>query len=122
MNTSLLSTILRVGLAFAFLVPGVTAFISPGEWLSFIPAPLMELLGGHLELAGYLFAAFELIVAGALLFMKDPRIPAYIATAVLFAIVLAHITSYAIFLVVFRDVSIAFLGIALISIHTPNNQ
>lgn len=114
-----LSLTLRVALAFAFLVPGITAFIVPDQWLSFIPNFLMNVLGNYIEVFGYLFGLFEITVASGILLLKDPRIPAGIAVAVLGLIVIMR---YDLFFELFRDLSIAGLGIALIVLHTPTHK
>lgn len=105
----LISYLLRVAIAFAFLYPPVSAYLNPTAWIWFVPDFVEIFLPKEIFL--YAFSIFEILVALGVLFMKNPIIPALGAALALAAIV---VIDWAAFDIVFRDISILLSAIALV--------
>lgn len=100
---------LRLGVAFAFLYPPVSALLNPFAWIGYFPSFLLDLpISEELLLHG--FGVVEVIIGVWILFGKDVFYPCLIATAMLAAIVLFNLPQMD---VVFRDISIALAALAL---------
>jgi len=99
---------LRIGLAFALLYPPVNALIDPSTWIGYFPAFTRGFVSDVTLL--HLFGAAEVVIA--IWILSGWRIfwPSTVAAAMLIAIVVFNTSS---FQVVFRDVSIAAMAIAL---------
>ena len=108
-NTTTISYVLRIGIAFAFLYPPIAAFLDPAGWIWFVPSFIEVLLPRELFLQ--LFGVFEILVALGVLFMKNPTTPAVFAALTLCAII---ILDWSAFDIVFRDIPILLSAIALI--------
>lgn len=100
--------ILRIGLAFAFLYPPLDALVDPYSWLGYFPSFMHGIVPDIVLLHG--FGVLEASIALWLLSGYRIRIPAIIATLVLLAIVFFDRSNFE---VVFRDLSIAAIGLAL---------
>lgn len=114
-----ISWLLRVGIAFSFLYPAIDGFFHPNTWMGFLPTWSIGLFGIAPETLLLFFAIGEILIALGLLFLKDPRIPAYAAAIILAAIVIVDFSAFAI---VFRDISIMLMAIALIVLHQPADR
>lgn len=101
--------VLRVGAAFAFLYPPVRAIYDPVSWLGYFPHTVRALPIDSLVLL-HGFGAIEVILALWLLSGRRIKIPAVIMTFMLLAIVVLNIPEMDI---VFRDISIALMTLAL---------
>lgn len=100
---------LRVGAAYAFLYPPIAALSDPVSWFSYFPGFIRDLpLDPSLILHG--FGAIEVLLALWLLFGRNIRIPAALATVLLLGIVAFNTAQMD---VVFRDLSIALMTFAL---------
>lgn len=99
---------LRVGLAFAFLYPAISAFASPLTWQGFIPFWMIGLVNVKIFLLVY--SSFEILLAILLLLGKQLFTVSIICVLILFLIVIFNFSAMEI---VFRDVSLAFAAIAL---------
>ncbi len=104
--------VLRLGLAFAFIYPAVSAFIEPSNWIGFIPTFIRNLVSADIFLAFYSIA--ELIIGAGILLSKNPFYYAVSGAIVLGAIVILNIGSFDL---VFRDVSIIGMAVALIMLN-----
>lgn len=106
--------ILRIGLAFAFLYPPIDAIFDPLSWIGYFPSFVRGYLPDIALLHGFGF--FEVVIA--LWLLSGWRIfwPSLAAAAALFAIV---IFNHAQFEVVFRDLSIMSIAIALALSRCP---
>lgn len=102
--------LLRLGLAFAFIYPAVDAIFDPYAWSGYFPTFVLRLAGSGELLLLHLFGALEVALALWILFGKNIRVPSSIAAIVLLAIVAVNPSQFPI---LFRDVSIAFMAIAL---------
>ena len=113
---------LRVGAAFAFLYSPLRAIVDPVSWLSYFPQFVRELPVDPLVLL-HGFGIIEIALALWILFGRNVRVPAMIATSVLLAIVAFNVADIDI---VFRDISIALMTVALVFWpkveYSPTNQ
>ncbi len=100
--------LLRVGLAFVFLYAAMAAFITPDNWVGYLPHFLTSHFSAHTLLDG--FSVFQVILAGWLLSGIYVRYAALVCAAMLIGIV---ITSPSQFLITFRDVGLIFMALAL---------
>lgn len=103
-------TILRIGLAFAFLYPAVAALYDADSWLGYFPQFIRELPLSPEILLGT-FGLLELLIAVWILSGYKIRIPALLAAGILIAIVVFNTGTLD---VVFRDISIAAMAVALV--------
>ena len=105
---ALTSFILRTGLAVVFLYAGIAAFISPNNWIGYIP----EFIGNFITKAFILtiFSAYEVILALWLLSGKKQFIASIFSSITLICIIIANIT---ILDIVFRDIAILLMAVAL---------
>ncbi len=104
--------ILRVGLAFAFLYPAISSLIVPSDWIGFVPMVVRDLVDGNLFL--FVFSVIEILVALGILFFRNPFYPALFGGLILVFTILFNFGS---FVLIFRDVSILAMVLALVSIH-----
>src|SRR3989344_1717535 len=103
----IISLLLRLSLAFAFIYAAVSIFISPENWIGFVPAFI-----GNIERAYALqaHAVFDLIIGLWLLTNKETFYASVLAALNLFAIVIVNLSQLDI---VFRDISLFIVAIAL---------
>ncbi len=99
---------LRVGLAFAFLYPPLNALVDPNSWIGYFPWFTRGIVPDEVLL--HAFGVVEAIIALWLLSGWRIFIPSILATAMLVGIVVFNIPN---FQVVFRDLSIAAMSLAL---------
>jgi uncharacterized membrane protein YphA (DoxX/SURF4 family) len=114
-SKQLVSLILRISLAFAFVFPAVNAIFDPSSWLGYFPPFLLGVIDDTLLL--HSFGALEVVLALWLLSGWKIKIPATLMALMLLAIVMFNLTQ---FQVVFRDLSI--LGIALALVCMPTQK
>lgn len=101
--------ILRIGAAFAFLYPAYAAFIDPVSWAAYFPS-FVRSLPVHETVVLQGFGLIEIVLALWVLWGRRIRIPASLMTFTLLAIVAVNLSQFD---VVFRDISIACLTLAL---------
>lgn len=117
MSSKYISFTLRLALAFAFLYPPVAAFLFPDNWIWFVPDIVQQFMPKLLFMQ--LFGVFEILVAGAILYMKNPTLPTLFACLTLAAIIVLNASAFD---VTFRDVSILLAGIALVMMHSGQGR
>jgi len=100
---------LRIGVAFAFLYPPVAAISDPVSWFAYFPAFIRDLPMPH-EVILHGFGILEAAIAVWILSGKRLFVPSALATALLLAIVATNLPNFD---VVFRDLSIACMSLAL---------
>ncbi len=117
-NPKLAHLLLRTGVAFAFLYPPIAAISDPTSWISYFPSFIRELgIDEMLLLHG--FGVIEAVIALWILSGHKIRIPAMLATLTLVAIV---VLDYRDFAVLFRDLSIAAMALALVVWPTAKEE
>lgn len=110
--------LLRLGVAFAFLYPPVNAVIDPYSWVSYFPSFLRDLPIGEMVLL-HIFGAVEVVIGLWILWGKRLFVPSVAAFVVLALIVLANLGD---FQVLFRDISIAAMALALAVLNRPKQE
>lgn len=107
--------ILRIGLAFAFLYPPLDAIVDPYSWLGYFPAWMHGYVPDMVLL--HSFGTIEIIIA--LWLLSGCRIfwPSCIALLMLLAIVIFDGSGQ--FEILFRDLTIASIALALAVAHFP---
>jgi hypothetical protein len=106
-----ISLLLRIGVAFAFLYPAVSAVFVPDAWIGYFPPFLLDLFSGREGLLLHAFGVSEAIIGLWILSGRNIFIPSALATLYLVAIVLVNFSQLDI---VFRDISIALMALTLV--------
>lgn len=102
--------LLKLGIAFAFLYPAISAFVDPSAWIGYVPQWIDSFIPRETFLP--IFSAFEIIVALGVLFWNR-TLPSIVAGVMLVSIVALNKNEFS---VVFRDLSIACMAFALASL------
>src|SRR3989344_2925364 len=106
-KNKLVSFILRSGLAIVFLYAGIAAFITPTNWIGFIPNVVEYVIPKTMFLT--IFSSYEILLALWLLSNKKAFYSSIVASLTMVAIVIPNILAFDI---VFRDIAILFMAIA----------
>jgi uncharacterized membrane protein YphA (DoxX/SURF4 family) len=106
--------LLRLGVAFAFLYPPANAILDPYAWIGYFPAFLDGLMPDQLLL--HVFGLVEVVIGLWILSGRNIFIPCLVAFGLLVLIVVFNLGD---FQVLFRDVSIALMALALAVAHRP---
>ena len=101
-------TILRWGLAFVFFYAAIASLVTPQDWIGYIPEFLRGLLPGNLFLI--LFSIFEIILASFLFIGKKIVYASLIAAVALVGVTIVNFNQLD---VLFRDVGLAMMALAL---------
>lgn len=107
--------ILRIGLAFAFLYPAISAYFNPFAWIGYFPPFILELFGNGTILL-HTFGAVEIIIALWLLWGKNIFYPSVAALLMLLGIVIFNFSQMD---VLFRDLGIAAIALVLALWSSP---
>ena len=107
-NPHLPSTLLRLGLAFAFLYAGVSSILQPSDWIGFLPEFLRNV--SFVDTLLLVFSIFEIFLAFWLLSGKATFYAALVSLAMMLGIIAS---APGLLIVTFRDVTIAFSAAAL---------
>lgn len=97
-----------MGVAFAFLFPPINAIFNPYSWIGYFPKFIQGYVPDLVLLHG--FGVIEVILALWILSGRKIFFPALIATIMITAIVLFNLNNFE---VLFRDLSIAMMALAL---------
>lgn len=100
--------LLRVGVAFAFLYPPINALSNPDSWIGYFPKFIHGLAPDAVLLHG--FGLIEVVIALWILSGKKIFWPSLAAALMLVTIVLSNLNNFEI---LFRDLSIAAMALAL---------
>lgn len=100
--------LLRLGLATVFLYASLSAFVSPHDWVGYLPHFLTALVPATFLLT--IFSSIELLLAVWLLSGVYVRWAALVAALLLFGIVVSNVTLLPIS---FRDIGLLFAALAL---------
>lgn len=107
--------LLRLGVAFAFIYPAVAAFFDPTAWIGFFPISIRDIFPSDIILLS-VFGISEIVIALWILSGKHIFFPSILASIYLILIILFNAP---IFDILFRDVSILFMTLALATLHYP---
>ena len=107
-NLHLAQILLRVGLACVFLYAGIAAFITPTDWIGFIPN-FLEVISER-EVLLPIFSIFEIIVGLWLLLGKGLFWSSSLSSAAILGII---ITNLSLIDLTFRDIGLFFSSLAL---------
>lgn len=110
--------VLRVGLAFAFLYPAIAAWFNPFAWVGYFPPFILTMAFGHDIVLLHIFGITEILIALWILFGRRIFIPSFLAALYLVGIILFNLTQMD---VIFRDISILAIAIALMFTHTDTH-
>ncbi len=111
-NQKTTDVLLRLGVAFAFLYPSIDAFSNPDSWIGYFPHFLKGYVPDLVLL--HTFGAVEIVLALWILSGKKIFLPSLVAAGMLVAIVAFNLNGME---VVFRDLSIAAMALALAVSH-----
>lgn len=100
---------LRLGLAFVFAYAAISAFVTPRDWVGFLPTMMTDIVDADLLLK--FFSTFELLLAAWLLSGVYVRLAGLVSALMMIGIV---VTNPSVFIVSFRDIGLAFAGLALV--------
>lgn len=109
--------LLRLGVALAFLYPPIDAFLNPFSWVGYMPLFLRDLLPEM-----FLLHAFGVLQIGLAVWILSGRkifIPSVLATTILVLIVLFNLNDFE---VLFRDLSLSAMTLALAVLHRPRRR
>jgi len=112
-STRNVHTLLRLGLSFSFIYPAISALFNPYAWVGYFPSFLAMIPVESLILL-HVFGVIEIALALWILFGKNIHIPAIIAAFLLFLIIVFNWKQMD---VVFRDIPILFIAVALVIMH-----
>lgn len=116
-GTTVATLILRVGVAFAFLYPPIDAFLNPYSWTGYFPAFMHGFVPDLLLL--HAFGALEIVLALWILSGRKIFWPSLAASVLLIVIVCFNLPQLE---VLFRDLSIAAMALALAVISYSNDR
>lgn len=108
---------LRLGVAFAFLFPPINAVFDPYSWIGYFPGFVRDIAPGLGIL--HVFGIIEVVLGLWILSGRRVFVPSVIAAALLFLIVLMNLND---FQVLFRDISVAFMALALAVMHRSDRH
>ena len=106
---------MRLGLAFAFLYPPIAAIFNPSAWIGYFPQFAHALIPNDAVLL-HSFGFLEIVIGLWILSGKYIFYPSIAAAALLFLIIVFNFSQMDI---VFRDISIFAMAIALVFLHRP---
>lgn len=108
----IVSLVLRLGLAFAFLYVAFASFVDPTSWIGFFPPFLRGLIPDNILLVS--FSIYELLLGAWLVWGRAAFFSGVLSALTLAGIVLTNLAEMDI---VFRDVSIFSAAVALAILH-----
>jgi hypothetical protein len=110
-NNKLASRLLRIGLAAVLIYASISQFMTPSDWVGYLPHLLTNHVSSQLLL--HVFSVYEMILAVWLLSGKYLKYAAGLAAATFCGIIL---TNLAVFTITFRDIAMVFAALALLFI------
>lgn len=106
---------LRLGVSFAFLFPAINAVFDPYSWIGYFPVFLRGIVPDAALL--HIFGVVEVILAIWILSGRRVFYPSLVCAGMLFLIVVLNLGD---FQVLFRDIPIMFMALALAVMHRPS--
>jgi uncharacterized membrane protein YphA (DoxX/SURF4 family) len=113
-HPNMASLFLRVGLAVVFLYAAISSFVSPSDWIGYLPTFVRSIFPATVVLG--VFSVIELILAAWLLSGVYVRLAALICSIMLLGIVLSN---FSLLPISFRDIGLIFAALALLFIPEP---
>src|SRR3989344_2236731 len=104
----LVSFFLRLGISAVFLYAAIASFLTPSNWIGFLPGWLKNIIPATFLL--FAFSVYEIILSLWLLSGKKIFYAGILASITLFLIIVTNISELDI---LFRDIAILFSSIAL---------
>ncbi len=105
---SLISFFLRSGLTIVFLYSGIASLLAPENWIGFVPGFIIDIFPASIFLI--LFSIYEIALGAWLLSNKKIFQASILSALTMVVIVMANMF---LFDIVFRDIAILFMAIAL---------
>ncbi|MBI2618145.1 hypothetical protein HYW58_01710 [Candidatus Kaiserbacteria bacterium] len=105
--------LLRIGVAFAFLYPPISALVNPFAWVGYFPLFVTNLFPNAILLL-HTFGVIEVVIALWILSGKNIFIPSVLAVAMLVGIIVFNLSQMD---VLFRDIPIILMAVALALTH-----
>lgn len=105
--------ILRIGVAFAFLYPPISALANPFAWIGYFPLFVTNIFPDAILLL-YIFGAVEVVIGLWILSGKKIFIPSALAVVMLASIIIFNFSQMD---VLFRDIPILLMAVALAISH-----
>lgn len=118
-NKKIISGLLRIGIAFSFLYPAIDSLFNSDTWVGFFPNWLLSISPVDVIVLATIFSVIEIFIAVGILLMPKPTLPTLTAIIVLGAIIVFNWSALDI---VFRDISILIMAIALIVLHKKQHR
>ncbi len=112
----LISFLLRSGLAIAFFYAGISSFLNPTNWIGFVPNFIGAIIPKEVFLI--IFSVYELLLGIGLLFDYKTFALSILSSVTLFLILFGNIMNLEI---LFRDIAILFMALALVALSKNNN-
>jgi len=110
--------LLRIGVGFAFLYPPISAIFNPFAWIGYFPLFVTNIFPDAIVLL-HIFGVIEVIVGLWILSGKNIFIPSAVAALMLAGIIIFNFSQMD---VLFRDVSILLMAVALMLSHKQSKQ
>ncbi len=110
--------LLRIGVGFAFLYPPISAIFNPFAWIGYFPLFVTNIFPDAIVLL-HIFGVIEVIVGLWILSGKNIFIPSAAAALMLAGIIIFNFSQMD---VLFRDVSILLMAVALMLSHKQSKQ
>lgn len=113
-HPKMISLFLRIGLAVVFLYAAISSFISPNDWVGYLPSFVKELFPATVVLG--IFSVVELVLAAWLLSGVYVRCAALLCIIMLLGIV---VSNFSLLPISFRDIGLIFAALALLFTPEP---
>jgi len=113
----LISFLLRSGLAIAFFYAGISSFLNPTNWIGFVPNFVNLIIPKEIFLI--IFSTYQILLGIGLLSDYKTFALSILSSATLFLILFGNILNLDI---LFRDVAILFMALALISLSYKSKK
>ncbi len=110
-KTLWVSFYLRAGLALVFFYAGIASLLDPISWVGFVPIFLKTIFGGFFLI---IFSVYEIVLGFWLLSGKKVFYSSLLSVLTMALIIIVNIT---VLDVVFRDIAILFMALALIALN-----
>lgn len=109
----LIEKVLRIGVAFSFIYPPISAFFNPYAWIGYFPSFLLKMDFIDSLTLLHIFGVVELCIGIWILFGKRIFIPSLLASIFIFAIIIFNLAQID---VLFRDIPILLMALLLCTI------